>query len=105
MRASSFNQKKILLQDHKKWFYKQLRYPKKNLLYIFKTNKVYLGQTRLNISHKTAKIDYSIDRDFRKKGLGSYMLKLVLKKNKSKKLRFYAEVKKDNVKSINIFKI
>ena len=32
------------------------------------------------------------------------MLKLVLKKNKSKKLRFYAEVKKDNVKSINIFK-
>ena len=104
VRASSFNQKKILLQDHKKWFYKQLRYPKKNLLYIFKTNKVYLGQTRLNISHKTAKIDYSIDRDFRKKGLGSYMLKLVLKKNKSKKLRFYAEVKKDNVKSINIFK-
>ncbi len=104
VRINSFNQKKIKFQDHKKWFYEQLKYPKKNLLYIFKTKKVYLGQTRLNISNKIAKIDYSVDKDFRNRGLGLEMLKLVLKKNNSKKIKFYAEVRKDNKKSINIFK-
>ena len=104
VRISSFNKKKIKFQDHKKWFYEQLKYPKKNLLYIFKTKKVYLGQTRLNISNKIAKIDYSVDKDFRNRGLGLEMLKLVLKKNNFKKLKFYAEVKKKNKKSINVFK-
>lgn len=104
VRKNSFNQKIIKFRDHKKWFYEQLNYPKKNLLYVFKTKKVYLGQVRLNISNKITKIDYSVDKDFRNRGLGLEMLKLVLKKNNLKKLKFYAEVRKDNEKSINIFK-
>ena len=63
-----------------------------------------MGQVRLNISNKIAKIDYSVDKDFRNRGLGLEMLKLVLQKNNLKKLKFYAEVRKDNEKSINIFK-
>jgi len=74
------------------------------LLYIFKTKKVYIGQTRLNISNKIAKIDYSIDKDYRNRGLAFEMLKAVIKKNKLKKLKYYAEVRKENKKSINIFK-
>ncbi len=104
VRINSFNKKKIKFQDHKKWFYQQLKYPKKNLLYIFKTKKVYIGQTRLNISNKIAKIDYSIDKDYRNRGLAFEMLKAVIKKNKLKKLKYYAEVRKENKKSINIFK-
>ena len=65
---------------------------------------MYLGQTRLNIENKIAKIDYSIDKDFRKRGLGLEMLASILKKNNLKKVKFYAEVKKENKNSINIFK-
>ena len=104
VRANSFNKKKIKFEDHKKWFYDQLKYPKKNLLYILKAKKLYLGQTRLNIENKIAKIDYSIDKDFRKRGLGLEMLASILKKNNLKKVKFYAEVKKENKNSINIFK-
>ena len=45
----------------------------------FKSKKLYLGQTRLNIENKIAKIDYSIDKD-QKRGLGLEMLASILKK-------------------------
>ncbi len=104
VRKNSFKETKIKFENHKKWFYDQLKFPKKNFLYVFGTKNILLGQTRLNLSHKTAKIDYSIDKDFRQRGLGYEMLKKILKKRELTNKSLYAEVKIFNTTSINIFK-
>ena len=40
VRANSFNKKKIKFEDHKKWFYDQLKYPKKKFTVYFKSKKI-----------------------------------------------------------------
>ena len=104
VRKNSFNGKKVEFENHKKWFYDQLKFPKKNFLYVFGKKNILLGQTRLNLSGKIAKIDYSIDKDFRQRGLGYKMLKKILKKKELTNKSLYAEVKNFNTTSINIFK-
>ena len=104
VRKNSFNGKKVEFENHKKWFYDQLKFPKKNFLYVFGKKNILLGQTRLNLSGKIAKIDYSIDKDFRQRGLGYKMLKKVLKKKELTNKTLCAEVKNFNTTSINIFK-
>ena len=104
VRKNSFKEKKIKFENHKKWFYDQLKFPKKNFLYVFYIKNILLGQTRLNLSLKNAKIDYSIDKDFRQRGLGYEMLKKIIKKKELINKSLYAEVKNFNKNSINIFK-
>ena len=104
VRVSSFSKKKINFENNKKWFYNQLKFSKKNFLYIFGIKNFPFGQTRLNLFNKIAKIDYSIDKDFRQRGLGLKMLKKVIKKKELNNLSFFAEVKSLNTASINIFK-
>ena len=104
VRENSFNSKKINFESHKKWFFNQLKFSKKNFLYVFGTKKFLLGQTRINLSNKIARIDYSIDKDFRNRGLGKKMLEQVIKKKALSNLYIFAEVKTLNKASINIFK-
>ena len=93
----------INFKSHKKWFYNQLKFPKKNFLYVYGIKDILFGQTRLNVFNKIAKIDYSIDKDFRQRGLGYKMLEQVIKKNELRNKSYVAEVKTLNTASINIF--
>ena len=103
VRKNSFNKKMINFKSHKKWFYNQLKFPKKNFLYVYGIKDILFGQTRLNVFNKIAKIDYSIDKDFRQRGLGYKMLEQVIKKNELRNKSYVAEVKTLNTASINIF--
>ena len=103
-RKNSFNKKIIDFKSHKKWFYNQLKFPKKNFLYVCGTKNILFGQVRLNLFNKIAKIDYSIDKDFRQMRLGYKMLEQVIKKNELLNKSYLAEVKTINTASINIFK-
>ena len=103
-RESSFSKKKINFKNHKRWFSRQLKFSKKNFLYVFGTKDLPFGQTRFNLSNKIAKIDYSIDKDFRQRGLGLKMLKKVIKKKELKNLSIFAEVKTLNTAMQKILK-
>ena len=104
VRKNSFNKKKINFINHKKWFFNQLYFKKKNLLYILLINSLPVGQARINISNKVAKIDYSIEKDFRGRGWGFILLNSVINKIKGKKINKIAGiVKKNNLLSAKIF--
>ena len=63
-----------------------------------------VGQARINISNKVAKIDYSIEKDFRGRGWGFILLNSVINKIKGKKINKIAGiVKKNNLLSAKIF--
>jgi UDP-2,4-diacetamido-2,4,6-trideoxy-beta-L-altropyranose hydrolase len=101
---NSFTKKFILFDDHKKWFLNQLKFSKKNYLYIFYLNQLPIGQVRLNCSNKICKIDYSVDKDFRGRGFALQMIKKIIKMRFFNCKKIIAEVKKKNIPSIKIFK-
>jgi hypothetical protein len=101
---NSFTKKPISFDDHKKWFLKQLKFSKKNYLYIFYLNQLPIGQVRLNCSNKICKIDYSVDKDFRGRGFALQMIKNIIKIRFSNCKKIIAEVKKKNIPSLKIFK-
>ena len=80
VRKNSINQKLINFTNHKKWFFNQLAFKDKNLLYVLNVNGLPVGQSRINVVNKVAKIDYSIENDFRGRGWGFILLKNVIKK-------------------------
>jgi UDP-2,4-diacetamido-2,4,6-trideoxy-beta-L-altropyranose hydrolase len=102
VKKNSFRKKSISFSNHKNWFIDQLKFPKKNYLYVFFSSDIPIGQVRFNILKTYVSIDYSIDKDFRGRGLGLKMLKKIIgKRNFSKKI--LAVVKLTNKPSISIF--
>ena len=74
------------------------------MLYVLAINSLLVGQARINISNKVAKIDYSIEKDFRGRGWGFILLNSVINKIKGKKINKIAGiVKKNNLLSAKIF--
>lgn len=100
----SFTKKFISFDDHKKWFLNQLKFSKKNYLYIFYLKQLPIGQVRINCSNKICKIDYSVDKDFRSRGFAFQMISKIIKMRIFNHKQFVAEVKKNNIPSIKVFK-
>lgn len=102
---NSFEQRKVKFIDHINWFKKKIK-SNKTYIYIFRINSLCIGQVRIDVKkNELAKIDYSLDKDFRGRGWGKLMLSRTIKiirKNKNIKI-LQAEVKKINFKSIKIF--
>lgn len=76
VRKNSFSSEKINYEDHKKWFKKSLA-DKDVDNYICYLDSNSVGQIRLDYQNGEAVINYSIDRNYRGRGLGEMIIKLI----------------------------
>lgn len=101
VRLNSFNSDLINYQDHLKWFMNKIK-SNDSIIYMFKVNKKNAGVIRLDrIEANTCLINYSISKEYRRKGYATILLILIKEKYKSSLL--IGKVKKDNIGSIKAF--
>lgn len=101
----SGTKRKIQLNDHIKWLKKKLL-SKKDIIYIYKINKIIIGYIRFEKIHRSGcEISIAFKKYFVNKGYGSTLLKRSIKKlTKVKKIKIIkSKVKKKNVNSIMFF--
>jgi len=99
---NSLKKKKITFINHEKWFKKKIN-SNESKIFIFKHNNLNLGQVRLDkIKSSEVVVTYSVSNEFREKGVGYKMLKLLSNKI-SKGISILAIVKKNNLTSKKIF--
>jgi len=103
----SKNKKKVILEANSKWFEKTLN-DKKIKFYIGylvkKKLKQKVGVVRFNIKNKYALISINLNPIMRGKKLSHVLLDAAIKKFlKFKKIKLIAEIKKNNLASINCF--
>lgn len=100
VRKNSINQEPIVWENHLKWFTKKLNDSETKILILMSEEKL-LGQIRIDLIDSYWNIDYSIENQYRGKGLGNEIVKLVL--NKYEDFKFKATVKKQNKASTKVF--
>jgi RimJ/RimL family protein N-acetyltransferase len=100
VRTNSINHEPIIWENHLEWFVKKLKSPDTKILILVSGDNL-LGQIRIDLIDGFWNIDYSIDNEFRGKGLGKEIVKLLI--NKFESYKFKATVKKQNKASINVF--
>jgi hypothetical protein len=102
----SKNQKIITLESHNKWFKKNLK-NKKIKFYIgclVNGNRKKVGVVRFDIKSKYALVSINLNPDMRGKNLSYIFLASAIKSFlKFKKIKLIAEIKKNNLASINCF--
>jgi L-amino acid N-acyltransferase YncA len=103
----SKNKKKVILEAHSKWFEKTLNDTKIKFYigYLVKKKlKQKVGVVRFNIKNKYALISINLNPIMRGKKLSHVLLDAAIKKFlKFKKIKLIAEIKKNNLASINCF--
>lgn len=104
VRKNSRRKKKIKFSDHYNWYVKKLK-SKKTLFFIFQLKNTPIGQVRLDCINKKILISYSVDKKYRKKGFGKFILKKVEKKSKRyfNNNRLYSVIDRNNIPSIKVF--
>ena len=105
VRQNAFNTEPIPYEDHRAWFVKMLA-DKDVQQYILCNDNTPLGQIRLNIEDNKAVIDYSIDKEWRGRGLGAKMVLMaeeVLKTKITDVIYCVAQVKYGNAASARVF--
>jgi len=107
VRKCSYQQNKIIFEDHSKWFEKKINDPKSLLLIFFlKTEGEAIGQVRITlVSDAEAIIGISIDKKFRGYGFSSKMIESAVDHYHSihPNVAVYAYIKKDNISSQKSF--
>lgn len=99
-RKNSLNKQPIKWKDHIKWFNLKLENKEDCKIYIFSKNFP-VGFLRLDRISEGFKISFSVDKNFRGKGIGFRMVNRII--NDFSDFNFYAEVVKGNKKSNKIF--
>jgi len=103
----SKNKKKITFEKHNKWFKKNLKNKKIKFYigYLVKKNeKKKVGVVRFNIKKKYALVSLNLNPIMRGKSLSYILLDVGIKKFlKFKNIQLIAEIKKNNLASINCF--
>jgi len=103
VRKNSINQKKVLFQEHKKWFFNSIN-SKVNFIRVIYQGKNPIGIVRLEKKKNIYLISYLIIAKFRKKGYAFKALKnLINKFRKKNKKKIHAYVYKKNHPSKRIF--
>lgn len=105
VRSNSFNTDPIPYENHVKWFNKMMEDPSV-LQFILMEDDIPVGQIRLNVEGNEAEIGYSIGSEFRGKGYGHEILKLVVDEVKERYTEIeslIAKVKPENVASNKLF--
>ena len=94
---------KIPWEAHLNWFSQKLS-SKDNALYIFHIKNHPIGQVRFEFDNGKWVINYSIDKDFRGKGLGKHIIsKSVEELRRHSNQPIIAFVKESNLPSIKVF--
>lgn len=103
-RRNSFHSTEIPFEEHQEWFRKKLQ-SKNSWIFIYEIEGRPVGQARLDCQDEGWVISYSIDKNYRMRGYGTDILKLVEQwlKEKEKKYKLYAYVKEENIASQKIF--
>ncbi|QOD62083.1 GNAT family N-acetyltransferase [Polaribacter haliotis] len=101
VRDNSLDSDLIFWENHVNWLTKNIK-SKKNKIFIFLINEAPIGQVRLDLINNVWLIDYSVDKNHRGMGYGTKMLKEII--NISSYKQFKAEVKKQNIASLKVFK-
>jgi RimJ/RimL family protein N-acetyltransferase len=103
----SKNKKKISLESHSNWFVRNLTNKKIKSyigLLIKKNHKKKVGVVRFDIKKKHALVSINLNPVMRGKGLSYVFLEAGINKFlKFKKIKLIAEIKKNNLASINCF--
>jgi UDP-2,4-diacetamido-2,4,6-trideoxy-beta-L-altropyranose hydrolase len=105
VRANAFNSEEILWNNHVSWFKKKLSNDHSRM-YIFEIGEKRVGQVRFDKKNEDIwDIDYMLDEDFRRVGLGTEIIDRSLKKLivEEKNAKVQALVKTDNIPSIKVF--
>ena len=100
VRASSFNSEKIPLDNHKIWFNKILD-DNSVKFYVLECMDDLIGQLRLDFDEKYPVISISLNKKYRGLGLSKILLSEGLELIDSKVVAY---IKKDNSRSISLFK-
>lgn len=104
-RQQSFNSEPIIYENHELWFNNRLK-DEQSILYVIEFNRQPIGQVRFQLNQKEAVISYSLDKEYRGKGLGIWILKngiTAFRKNHSD-YRIIGFVKFKNIASAKIFR-
>jgi len=105
VRKNSFNIQEVSWSEHQAWFVNRLN-DENCFLYIGMDKETYIGQVRFDCQNGLAIIDYSIDKDHRRQGLGKEIVEKAIFEIKREYLGLSiikAEVKTDNVASNKLF--
>ncbi len=98
-----FDKKKITFNKHKKWFKSSLNEKNKILLVAYFNKFSPIAIVRYDLNKSSGFVSIIVERKFRGKGYGTKILKSSEKFLKTGTLIF-SEVKKNNRKSIQVFK-
>lgn len=104
-RQQSFNSEPIIFEQHEVWFNRRLS-DENSVLYVIEFNKNPMGQIRFQIDNNTATISYSLDKNYRGKGLGFWILKKGVDafRNAFSHLEIIGFVKFENIASVKVFR-
>ena len=104
-RLTSLNKNIVSIAQHKNWL-KKIKKNKLNQVFIFYNNNIPIGTSAAVRKENNYFLNYSIDKNYREKGLAIKMLNLLLKRisNKIDSKFFYAKVLKNNKKSLYMLK-
>lgn len=106
VRQSAFDSRYIKWEDHQAWFSNKQNDPNCYHYIAFNGQNVPIGQIRFDIKGSMAEIDYSLDRNFRNRGLGTTFLKAGIDRFRSEMnedIEIRGNVKKGNISSIRVF--
>ena len=101
VRRASFSSEPIDWDDHADWFARLRRDPASRIWILETQGSVPVGQFRVSVRDGVGRVDYSVDADFRGRGLGREILKVGLEAWRSKfpEVPLRAETKGDNLAS------
>ncbi|WP_417859718.1 UDP-2,4-diacetamido-2,4,6-trideoxy-beta-L-altropyranose hydrolase [Winogradskyella sediminis] len=103
VRKNSFNSNPILLEDHKKWFFKKIK-DKQTLFLIALINGESAGVVRFEIGEERTTIGILVDKKFRgQKMATAFLIKSAELYFSKYKLPIFAYIKKDNFASLKSF--
>jgi UDP-2,4-diacetamido-2,4,6-trideoxy-beta-L-altropyranose hydrolase len=104
VRFASFSTKMIPWEDHIKWFRKQLNDPS-CIFFIATFENIPIGQVRFKIKDGEATISVSVEKEYRKRNLGSEIIRISTQKifDSTTTKKVHAYVKIDNTVSVLAF--
>ena len=102
VRQNSFNSNKIKLEDHKKWF-KNILKDDSVKFFVLEYENDLIGQIRFDTDDEYPVISISLNKKYRSLGLSKYLLSMGIEYN-SEYSEIVAYIKKDNQRSISLFK-
>ena len=102
VRENSFTKDAIKYDVHVKWFNDKLNSPNCDI-FIFYLDNVPVGQARIDVENHEAVISYSIDNNYRGRGLSTEMIGLLEKNVDTNVNKLIGYVKFSNVISQRVF--